>query len=70
MSMSKVLVTECQFHQRFTSSFYVRISQKSKNDSQVIGHFTLLESTSVKASRKHVVEIDQECVFKPKLKLI
>jgi len=48
----------CQFHQRFTQSFYEGRSQKCKNDSQVIGHFALFGSTHIKAAHKHVGEID------------
>jgi hypothetical protein len=35
----------------------MRRFQKHKNDSQVIGHFALLGSSSVKAACKHVDEI-------------
>jgi len=47
-----------QLHQHFMQSFYAHRFQKIKNDSQVIGHFALLVSTRIKASRKHVGEID------------
>jgi len=47
-----------QFHQRSMYSFYARGAQKRKKDSQVISLFTLLGSTSVKAERKYVGEIE------------
>jgi len=47
-----------QFHQHYTYSFYARGAQKRKKDSQVVSLFTLLGSTSVKAERKYVDEID------------
>ena len=47
-----------RFHQRFMHSFYAHGSQKHKNDSQVINHFTNLGSTSVNAERKQVGEIE------------
>ncbi len=47
-----------QFHQRSKYRFYARGTQKRKKDSQVISLFTFLWSTSVKAERKYVGEID------------
>jgi hypothetical protein len=47
-----------EFHQRSTYSFHVCGAQKRKKDSQVVSLFTLLGSTSVKAERKYVVEIE------------
>jgi len=56
-------VTWAQFHQRSTYSFNACEAQKRKKDSQVISLFTLSGSTSVKAERKYVGEIDT-CSFK------
>ena len=47
-----------RFHQHFTSSFYARRSQKCKKGSQRKQLFVLLGSTSIKALRKHVDEIE------------
>ena len=47
-----------QFHQHFTSSFYVRRSQKHQKNSQVQQLFALLGSACIKAGRKHIEEID------------
>jgi len=46
------------FTNMLTQSFYARISQKRKNDSQIISHFALLGSTCIKTLQKHVGEID------------
>ena len=47
------------FTNMFTSSFYLRRSQKHKSqDSQVKQLFALLGPASIKAGRKHVDEID------------
>jgi len=51
-----------QFNQCFMQSFYPHQSRKHKNDSQVISHFVLWGSTSVKAARKHVGEIDPSSI--------
>jgi len=53
-----VLVSLGQFHQHFTSSYYVCRSQERKKDNQVISHFALLGSRLVEAVCKHVGEID------------
>jgi len=50
--------TRAQFHQRSTYSFDARGAQKRKKDSQVISLFMLSGSTSVKAERKYVGEIE------------
>ncbi len=56
-------VSWAQFHQHSTYSFYARGTQKRKKVSQVISLFTLLGSTSVKAERKYVGEIESRaCV--------
>jgi hypothetical protein len=47
-----------QFHHHFMSSFYTRRSQKEQKSCQGISHFGLLGSTSVKATPKHVGEIE------------
>ena len=47
-----------RFHQRSTCSGYARGAQERKKDSQVVSLFTLSGSTSVKAERKYVGEID------------
>ena len=47
-----------QFHQHFTHSFYGHRSQKCKIDSQVKQLFALLGFVCVKATCKHVDEID------------
>ena len=52
------LYTKCQCHQHFTCSFYLRRSQKRKNNSQLKQFFALLGSAGVKIARKHVDEID------------
>jgi hypothetical protein len=57
-----------QFHQHSTYSYYTRGAQKSKKDSKVIILFTLSGSTSVKAERKCVGEI--EPMWKPILKTL
>jgi len=51
-------VIRSEFHQRFTYSFHARGAQKRKKDSQVVSLFTLLGSSSVKAERKYVGEIE------------
>ena len=60
-----------QFHQHFTSSFYVHRSQKRKKESQVKQLFALSGSVGVKSGRKHVGEIDPrflpQCAFESNL---
>ena len=55
-----------QFHHHFTSSFYVRRSQKCIKDSQVKQIVVLLGSACIKAAHKHVDEIDPDlaCIFR------
>jgi len=53
-----LISTLAQFHQRSTYSFDARGAQKRKKDSQVISLFMLSGSTSVKAERKYVGEIE------------
>jgi len=55
---TEFLTTRGRFHQLFTYSFYARGSQKRKKDSQVVSLLTLSRSTSVKAERKYVGEIE------------
>jgi hypothetical protein len=45
------------------SNFYVPISKKHKNDSQVVSHFTLLGSTHVKVAHAHNNKMDPWCQF-------
>jgi len=47
-----------QFHEHFTSSFYVHRSQKRKKTDGMTMFFALLESACVKAFHKKVGEID------------
>jgi len=47
-----------EYYQRSMYSFYTHGAQKHKKDSQVFSLFTLLGSTSVKAERKYVGEIE------------
>jgi len=54
-----VNATRGRFHQHFTSSYYVRRSQKRKNDRNVISLFFALSGFAhVKAAPKHVGEIE------------
>ena len=57
ISLSLSCLLRRQFHQRFTSSFYTRRSQKRQKDSQVKQLFALSGSVCVKAVHKHVDEI-------------
>ncbi len=52
------MATWAEFHQHSTYSFHARGAQKRKKDSQVVSLFTHLGSTSVKAERKYVGEIE------------
>jgi len=56
-----------RFHQLSTYSFYAQGAQMREKDSQVVSIFTLSGSTSVKAERKCVGEIDTRstCCFTP-----
>jgi len=51
-----------RFHQLSTYSFYVQGAQMHEKYSQVVSIFMLSGSTSVKAERKYVGEIDTRCV--------
>jgi hypothetical protein len=50
-----------RFYQLSTYSFYARGAQMREKDSQVVSIFTLSGSTSIKAERKCVGEIDTWC---------
>ncbi len=51
--------TRCHFHQRSTNSFYVRRSQKHKNDSKVVSLFALSGSACAKAESKMLLKLSQ-----------
>ena len=51
-----------QFHQHFMHSFYARRSQKRKK-TQLKQLFAILGSAGIKASRKHIDEIDPWTLF-------
>ncbi len=52
------MFTRAEFHKRSTYNFHPPGAQKLKKDSQVVSLFTLLGSTSIKAERKYVGEIE------------
>ncbi len=62
---SKLCITTTwgRFNQLSTYSFYAQGAQMREKDSQVVSIFTLSGSTSVKAERKCVGEIDTWRMF-------